>query len=88
MDRMPPSMRVRNDQTPPCPKLSRAPMNTRRGGVKRMPSPKALPPAPASEILVTGGVLVVEEVEEVREQLEPVVGERVVVEQPDVDDPE
>ena len=40
--------RVCNNQTPPWPKRNRAPMNTRRGGVKRMPSPNALPPAPAT----------------------------------------
>ena len=33
---------------PPGPKRRRAPRNTRRGGVNRMPSPKAAPPAPAT----------------------------------------
>ena len=61
-------------------------MNTRRGGVNRMPSPKALPPRPGQQVLVAGGVLVVEQVEEVGEQLQAVAGEAVVVEQAHVDD--
>ena len=51
-----------------------------------MPSPKSLPPAPASRSWLPRGVLVVEQVEDVGEQLQPVAGEAVVVEQPDVDD--
>ncbi len=61
-------------------------MNTRRGGVNRMPSPKALPPGAGQQVLVAGGVLVVEQVEEVGEQLQAVAGEAVVVEQAHVDD--